>query len=60
VKEIIRLAHEKAIPVLLDGAQAVPHLKVNVADLDADFYVFSGHKFMDLPALACFTERKNG
>lgn len=44
VKEIIRLAHEKAIPVLLDGAQAVPHLKVNVADLDADFYVFSGHK----------------
>ena len=44
VKEIIRLAHEKNIPVLLDGAQAVPHLKVNVADLDADFYVFSGHK----------------
>ena len=44
VKEIIRLAHEKAIPVLLDGAQAVPHIKVNVADLDADFYVFSGHK----------------
>lgn len=44
VKEIIRLAHEKNIPVLLDGAQAVPHLKVNVVDLDADFYVFSGHK----------------
>lgn len=44
VKEIIRLAHEKAIPVLLDGAQAVPHIKVNVTDLDADFYVFSGHK----------------
>ncbi len=44
VKEIIRIAHEKNIPVLLDGAQAVPHLKVNVADLDADFYVFSGHK----------------
>jgi len=44
VKEIIRLAHEKAIPVLLDGAQAVPHLKVNVVDTDADFYVFSGHK----------------
>lgn len=44
VKEIIRLAHEKNIPVLLDGAQAVPHLKVNVVDTDADFYVFSGHK----------------
>lgn len=44
VQEIIRLAHEKNIPVLVDGAQAVPHIKVNVIDLDADFYVFSGHK----------------
>ena len=44
VKEIIRLAHEKNIPVLVDGAQAVPHIAVNVVDLDADFYVFSGHK----------------
>ena len=44
VKEIIRLAHEKDIPVLVDGAQAVPHIAVNVVDLDADFYVFSGHK----------------
>ncbi|MGB4576596.1 MAG: cysteine desulfurase [Paludibacter sp.] len=44
VREIIRLAHEKNIPVLVDGAQAVPHIKVNVIDLDADFYVFSGHK----------------
>jgi len=44
VKEIIRVAHEKEIPVLVDGAQAVPHIAVNVVDLDADFYVFSAHK----------------
>lgn len=44
VQEVIRLAHEKNIPVLVDGAQAVPHIPVNVQELDADFYVFSGHK----------------
>ncbi len=44
VKEIIRLAHEKNIPVLVDGAQAVAHTKVDVKDLDCEFYVFSGHK----------------
>ena len=44
VAEIIRLAHEKDIPVLVDGAQAVPHIAVNVVELDADFYVFSAHK----------------
>jgi cysteine desulfurase/selenocysteine lyase len=44
VKEIIARAHAKGVPVLVDGAQAVPHLKVDVQDLDADFYVFSGHK----------------
>jgi len=44
VAEIIRLAHELNIPVLVDGAQAVPHIAVNVVELDADFYVFSGHK----------------
>jgi cysteine desulfurase/selenocysteine lyase len=44
VKEIIRIAHEKDIPVLVDGAQAVPHISVNMLDLDADFYVFSAHK----------------
>lgn len=44
VKELIRLAHERKIPVLVDGAQAVPHMPVNVRDLDADFYAFSGHK----------------
>ncbi len=44
VKEIIEMAHTHNIPVLIDGAQAVPHIKVNVKELDADFYVFSGHK----------------
>jgi cysteine desulfurase/selenocysteine lyase len=44
VKEIIALAHGRGVPVLLDGAQAVPHLKVDVLDLDCDFYAFSGHK----------------
>ena len=46
VKEIIAKAHAKGIPVLVDGAQAVPHMAVDVQDLDADFYVFSGHKLM--------------
>jgi cysteine desulfurase/selenocysteine lyase len=44
VKEIIDLAHEKDIPVLIDGAQATPHLKIDVQALDVDFYVFSAHK----------------
>ncbi len=44
VKEIVRIAHKKGIPVLLDGAQGIAHTKVDVQDLDADFYAFSGHK----------------
>ncbi|MCB0557907.1 MAG: cysteine desulfurase [Lewinellaceae bacterium] len=44
VAEIIAKAHEKGIPVLVDGAQAIPHMKVDVQELDADFYTFSGHK----------------
>ena len=44
VKEIISLAHARGIPVLIDGAQGVPHMKVDVRDLDCDFYAFSGHK----------------
>ncbi|MBI3894924.1 MAG: cysteine desulfurase [Acidobacteria bacterium] len=45
VRQIIQMAHNHNIPVLVDGAQAVPHLKVNVQELDCDFYAFSGHKF---------------
>ncbi len=44
IKEIIRIAHEHDVPVMVDGAQAVPHMKVDVQDLDAEFYAFSGHK----------------
>ena len=42
--EVVQLAHAKGVPVLLDGAQAVPHSKVDVRELDCDFYAFSGHK----------------
>ncbi|MDO7597896.1 MAG: cysteine desulfurase [Pseudomonadota bacterium] len=44
IKDMIARAHAKNIPVLVDGAQAVPHMIVDVQDLDCDFYVFSGHK----------------
>jgi cysteine desulfurase/selenocysteine lyase len=44
VRTLIELAHRRGIPVLLDGAQAVPHLRVDVRELDCDFYAFSGHK----------------
>ncbi len=44
VGEIVRLAHARGVPVLVDGAQAVPHRRVDVRDLDCDFYAFSGHK----------------
>ncbi|WP_169569564.1 aminotransferase class V-fold PLP-dependent enzyme [Sneathiella limimaris] len=44
IKEIIQIAHQQDVPVLVDGSQAIPHMKVDVQDLDADFYVFTGHK----------------
>ena len=44
VRELIEAAHRKSVPVLVDGAQAAPHLKVDVRALDCDFYAFSGHK----------------
>ena len=44
VARIVELAHAHGVPVLLDGAQAVPHMRVDVRSLDCDFYVFSGHK----------------
>jgi cysteine desulfurase / selenocysteine lyase len=44
VKRLIEMAHAKGVPVLVDGAQSAPRLPVDVADLDADFYAFSGHK----------------
>lgn len=44
VKEMIALAHKRNLPVLVDGAQAISHLEVDIQDLDSDFYCFSGHK----------------
>jgi cysteine desulfurase/selenocysteine lyase len=44
VKDMIAFAHQHHVPVLLDGAQAVPHMPVDMQDIDCDFYVFSGHK----------------
>lgn len=44
VKQLVQIAHKHDVPILIDGAQSVPHIAVNVQDLDADFYVFSGHK----------------
>ena len=44
VEEIVRIAHEHDVPVLVDGAQSVPHMAVDVQQLDCEFYVFSGHK----------------
>ena len=44
VKQMIATAHAHGVPVLVDGAQSIPHMRVDVRELDADFYVFSGHK----------------
>ena len=44
VKEMVATAHAHGVPVLIDGAQSIPHMPIDVQDLDADFYVFSGHK----------------
>lgn len=44
VKEIVRIAHEHGVPVMVDGAQSTPHFSVDVQDIDCDFFAFSGHK----------------
>jgi len=44
VAEIVRMAHGRNVPVLIDGAQAVSHFRVDVRELGCDFYAFSGHK----------------
>ena len=44
IREMVATAHQRGVPVLVDGAQAVPHMRVDVQDLDCDFYAFSGHK----------------
>lgn len=54
VEKIIAAAHAQGIPVLLDGAQAIPHMAVDVQDLDCDFYVFSGHKLYGPSGIGVF------
>jgi cysteine desulfurase/selenocysteine lyase len=44
LREIVRMAHDRGVPVLVDGAQAAPHLRIDVRELGCDFYAFSGHK----------------
>jgi len=46
VKEIAKICHKKGCKILVDGAQAIPHMEINVKDIDADFYAFSGHKML--------------
>ncbi len=53
VRDIIKLAHEKNIPVLIDGAQATPHLKIDVQELDCDFLTVSGHKMYGPTGIGC-------
>ncbi len=58
-KEMVDIAHQKGIPVLIDGAQAVAHQGVDVQDLDCDFYVFSSHKIFGPDGLGVLYGRKD-
>ena len=58
VKDIISKCHERGVPVLVDGAQGVVHCKVDVQDLDCDFYVFSGHKLYAATGTGVFYGKK--
>ena len=59
VKKIVAAAHAKNIPVLVDAAQSVQHMKIDVQDLDCDFLVFQVIKFMAQPESECYMEREN-
>ena len=58
-KQIVQIAHSYGAPVLLDGAQAVPHMPVDVQDLDCDFYVFSGHKLFGPTGIGILYGKEN-
>ncbi len=59
VKEMTRIAHEHGVPVLVDGAQAAPHMVIDVRDIDADFYVFSSHKMYGPTGVGVLYGRKS-
>ena len=58
VQNLIVLNYIMFIKVLLDGAQAVSHMRVNIQDLNCDWYVFSAHKYLGQPVLACCMVKK--
>lgn len=60
VKEMIQYAHQKGVPVLIDGAQSVPHFQVDVQDLDCDFLAFSGHKIYGPTGIGVLMVEKSG
>ncbi len=59
IKKMISMAHHFGIPVLIDGAQAVPHEKIDVQELDCDFYVFSGHKLYGPTGIGVLYAKEN-
>lgn len=59
VREMTRIAHEHGVPVLVDGAQAAPHMMIDVRDIDADFYVFSSHKMYGPTGVGVLYGRKS-
>lgn len=59
VKKIVQLAHSKNVPVLLDAAQSVPHLKIDVQELDCDFLAFSGHKLFGPTGIGVLYGKRN-
>ena len=59
IKEIIEIAHSYGAVVIVDAAQAVPHMKVDVKELDADFLAFSGHKMMAPTGVGVLYGKKN-
>ena len=60
IKEIVKLAHSKNIPVLVDGCQGAPHLKLDMQELDCDFYAISGHKMYGPTGIGVLYAKKNG
>jgi cysteine desulfurase/selenocysteine lyase len=59
IKELVALAHKNNIPVMVDGAQAVPHMTVDVVDLDVDFYCFSAHKLFGPTGVGILYAKEN-
>jgi cysteine desulfurase / selenocysteine lyase len=59
VHEIVQMAHARGVPVLVDGAQAIAHLRVDVRELDCDFYAFSGHKVFGPTGIGILYGREN-